>query len=141
MNCNWLIESKIIQLIVVHSSLFHSISTASTIRQLREIDEEKLNDFTIKNLESSNSSSKKDDDTISSVNNNISNLSVSHAYGYQPDDRTIINSGAHSLPVVAPAQPKSKYIEPIKWFVFSIFFLHLYLKPFKTLKGDYFLYF
>lgn len=35
-------------------------------------------------------------------------MSVSHAYGYHPDDKMAINSGAHSLPVVAPAEPKSK---------------------------------
>lgn len=69
---------------------------------------EKLNNFTIKHIANSNSSSK--NDTISSVNNILSNMSVSHAYGYHPDDdKTIINSGAHSLPVVAPAEPKSKH--------------------------------
>lgn len=69
---------------------------------------EKLNNFTIKHLANGNSSSK--NDTISSVNNILSNMSVSHAYGYHPDDdKTINNSGAHSLPVVAPAEPKSKH--------------------------------
>ncbi|XP_055312330.1 TGF-beta receptor type-1 isoform X5 [Sitodiplosis mosellana] len=96
-----------------HNALFIalitlSISTlgnASTIhRHSREIDGEKLNDFTIKHLESSNSSSK--NDTISIVNNNLSNMNDSHAYGYHSDDKTIINSGAHSQPIVAPAEPK-----------------------------------
>lgn len=39
-------------------------------------------------------------------------MSLSHAYGYHHDDvgdkASIINSGAHSLPVVSPAEPKSK---------------------------------
>lgn len=77
-------------------------SIASTIhRVLREIDNDTLNNFTIKHTQISTTNSNKND-TINS------NMSQSHAYGYHNDDRTIITSGAHSLPVVAPAEPKSK---------------------------------
>lgn len=56
----------------------------------------------------SSSSGNNKNDTISSVNSN-NNLNVSHAYGYRDgDDKLILNSGAHSLPVVAPAEPKSE---------------------------------
>lgn len=40
-------------------------------------------------------------------------MSSGHAYGYSHDDddqKMIINSGAHSLPVVAPPEPKSKLV-------------------------------
>ncbi|XP_031630981.1 TGF-beta receptor type-1 isoform X2 [Contarinia nasturtii] len=102
------------QIIRLHSGILlgfivltiSTINNASTIhRQSREIDSE--TQITIKHSAMSSGSSviANKNDTISSSNSNSS-----HAYDYHHDgvDKLVITSGAHSLPVVAPAEPKRR---------------------------------
>lgn len=77
-----------------------SLCAASSIhRYPREVDNEKLNSFTIKQSPSSNTKN----DTISSVNNSFNNMNHSHAYAFHHNDDKM---GAHSLPFT---EPKSKW--------------------------------
>lgn len=48
-------------------------------------------------------------------------MNQSHAYDYHHnDDKLFINSGAQSLPIVAPAEPKSKHLAILLMFrIFS----------------------
>lgn len=84
---------------------------ASTIhRQSREIDNERLTATTTRHSPT-NISSNKNDSVNNSFHNILSNESSGHISnnGYNHDDaKFIISSDAHSLPIVAPAEPKSK---------------------------------
>lgn len=73
-------------------------SASSIHRYPREVDNEKLSSFTIKQSPSSNTKN----DTISSVNNSFNNMNHSHAYAFHHNDDKM---GAHSLPFT---EPKSK---------------------------------
>lgn len=109
---------------------FFFILLASSIhRQSREIDNERLNNPTAstKHLPSNISSNKLDhmNSVNSSFPNIISNESSGHISnsGYNHDDdnnKFTISSDAHSLPIVAPAEPKSKS----KFFFFFFVFLN-----------------
>lgn len=70
---------------------------------------EQLNNFTIKHSAiNSNSNSSSKNATISSINNNLRNMSPSY---HHDDDKLIHGTVAHTVPVAAavpPAEPKSK---------------------------------
>lgn len=81
---------------------FFVFLTASTIhRHSREIDGNKIN-FTMKHSITNNNTSSS---SSSNVNNNFSNMDLSHAYHHGD----AINTGTALFPIVMPPEPKSKH--------------------------------
>lgn len=88
-------------------------SASSIHRQSREIDNERINNPTSTTKHSpSNLSNNRNERVNNSFHNILSNGSSGHIInnnGFNhDDDKFTISSDAHSLPIVASAEPKSK---------------------------------
>lgn len=92
------------------------LSASSIYRQSREIDNERVNNPTSTTKHSPrNLSNIRNERVNNSFHNILSNGSAGHSghiinnNGFNhDDDKFTISSDAHSLPIVAPAEPKSK---------------------------------